>query len=328
MSEIPPIAIRVFLETGQVVAGANKTENALKGIGNSAEKSSGKTNLLSGAMKALGAVGITASLSAIIHKFDEMGRAAAADAKSQALLANSMENVIGANSSQVASVEDSIQKFSSLYAVLDDDIRPAVSQFVRVTGDATKATQLTDLALNVAAGTGKDMTTVTLALSKAYQGNTASLQRLGINVKGLEDPLGALAKQFDGAAEAAANLDPYQRIQVAMDNTQETIGAALLPAMNDLADFLNSSEFIDAIGDAATQFGDFATGLGIVADETELFLKRIETAFSQFGIKIDFSGFDQFLRRTNWVYGLLMGIKEMGFGWAFWLRAIRKYSLD
>jgi hypothetical protein len=261
---------------------------------------------------ALGAVGVGLSLGSITSALDQMGRAAAADAKSQALLANSIKNVTGANSVQIASVEQSIQKFSSLYAVLDDNIRPAMSQFVRVTGDATKATELTDLALNVAAGTGRDLSSVTIALSKAYQGNTASLGRLGINVKGLKDPLGALAKQFDGAATAAANLDPYQRIQVAMDNTQETIGAALLPAMNRLADYMNSDAFKNGIDAVAGDFADLVSGFMVLGDAIDDTVAQINSGLSGLGIGVDLSGWFATIERIIPGYNILKAVMGLG----------------
>jgi hypothetical protein len=312
MSEIPPIAVRVFLETGQVVAGAQKTEKALKGIGDQAEKTSKKGKLLGGVMKGLAAVGISVGLGSIVRAFDEMGKAAAADAKSQALLANAMENVLGANTAQIASVENSIQKFSSLYAVLDDQIRPAMSQFVRVTNDATKATEMTNLALNVAAGTGRDLQSVTLALGKAYQGNTGALSRLGLNVKGMEDPLGELAKKFDGAAEAAANLDPYQRMKVAMDNTQEAIGEALLPAMNKLADFMNSDAFADGVANVADDFADFTYGLVLVQNDVDNFVADMNKSLNLIGVDFDYKKWNDTVFRIWAPFAFIRGLQERG----------------
>jgi hypothetical protein len=261
---------------------------------------------------ALGAVGIGLSLGSLTQSLEQMGRAAAADAKSQALLANALKNVTGANTVQIASVEASIQKFSSLYAVLDDQIRPAMSQFVRVTGDATKATELTDLALNVAAGTGRDLSSVTIALSKAYQGNTASLGRLGINVKGLKDPLGALAKQFEGSAQAAANLDPYQRLNVAMDNTQETIGAALLPAMNRLADYMNSDAFKNAVDSVAGDFADLVSGFVFIGDTIDDTVANINAGLNNLGVGVDLSGWFATIERIIPGYNILKAIMGLG----------------
>jgi hypothetical protein len=111
---------------------------------------------------------------------------------------------------------------------------------------------------------------VAIALGRAYNGNTTALARLGVNVKGVNDPLGVLAKQFDGAAEAAATLDPYQRLEIIFGNLQEQIGTALLPYLNDLADFFNSPEGQDALKQFASDVADIATSVIDLADALKL----------------------------------------------------------
>jgi len=233
---------------------------------------------------ALGAVGIGLSFGAITAALTAAGKAAAGDAKSQGLLANALVNTVGATDLQIAAVEKSISKMESMSAVADDNIRPAFAQLARVTGDVGKATELTSLALDVAAGTGRDLSAVSIALGKAFQGNTASLAKLGINVKGVKDPLAALTQQFAGSAEAAARLDPYQRLEIAMGNIQEQIGSALLPAMNRLADLFNSEEFQNGIGQVAEDFANFVTGLIVVGDQVDKTVNQINTALAKLGI--------------------------------------------
>jgi hypothetical protein len=208
---------------------------------------------------ALGAVGLTVGLGALTGQLKAAGKAAAEDAKSQGLLAQALRNTVGATNAQIASVEQSISGMESMSAVADDKIRPAFAQLARATGDVGKATELTNLALNVAAGTGRDVGAVAIALGRAYNGNTTALARLGVNVKGVSDPLAALTKQFEGSAAAAANLDPYQRLQIVFDNLQEDIGVALLPYLNQLADYFNSET-----GQKALQ--DFAKNVGIMTE--------------------------------------------------------------
>jgi len=215
---------------------------------------------------ALGAVGIGLSIGAITAQLNAAGKAAAQDAKSQALLATALRNTVGATNAQIASVEESISKMESLSAVADDSIRPAFAQLTRATGDVTQATKLTSLALDVAAGTGRDVGAVAIALGRAYNGNTTALARLGVNVKGVSDPLGALAKQFAGSAEAAANLDPYQRLQIVFGNLQEQIGMALLPYLNEFADFLNSPEGKETIDNFAASVKNLVTIMGNLAN--------------------------------------------------------------
>jgi hypothetical protein len=257
---------------------------------------------------ALGAVGVGLGVSALVGQLNAAGKAATQDAKSQGLLANALKNTANATDLQIAAVETSISKMESLSAVADDNIRPVFAQLARVTGDVGKATELTNLALDVAAGTGRDLSAVSIALGKAYQGNTASLAKLGINVKGVSDPMAMLAKQFDGAAEAAANLDPYQRLQIIFGNLQEDIGVALLPYLNQLADYFNSpqgqkalEEFAYNVAEISTSMFDLAASIaetGVIDLLTEFFTIAAKVA------KLDFSGIGQQLNNNvmeGWV---------------------------
>jgi hypothetical protein len=186
----------------------------------------------------LGAAGVALSLGAVVGVMKEAASAAAEDARSQALLAQQLRNTVGANDQQIASAEEAISAMQRQAAVADDTIRPAMAALTRATGDLEKATALTSLALDVSAGTGKSVESVAIALGKAYQGNTTALQKMGINVKGMKDPMGELAKQFDGAAEAAANSDPINRLNILFGELQEQVGVALLPQLNAFADWM------------------------------------------------------------------------------------------
>jgi len=202
----------------------------------------------------LGAAGIGIGLSAVTNALKESTKAAIDDVKSQALLAQQLRNTVGANEGQIASVEKSIATMQMQASIADDVIRPAFASLVRATGDVGRATELTSLALDVAAGTGKDLGAVSLALGKAINGSTTSLLKLVPSIKGASDPMGELAKQFDGAAAAASNSDPIQAISIIMGELQEQIGAYLLPALKDLATYLKSSEFAGAVDSAFIGF--------------------------------------------------------------------------
>jgi hypothetical protein len=202
----------------------------------------------------LGAAGIGLGLASITTALKDSTKAAVEDVKSQALLAQQLRNTVGANEGQIASVEKSISTMMMQASVADDVIRPAFAALVRATGDVGQATKLTSLALDVAAGTGKDLGTVSLALGKAVNGSTTSLLKLVPSIKGASDPMGELAKQFNGAAAAASNSDPIQAITIIMGELQEQIGKYLLPALKDLATYLKSSEFAGAVDSAFIGF--------------------------------------------------------------------------
>jgi len=190
----------------------------------------------------LATAGLAVGLGAIVSSLKDATKAASEDVKSQALLAQQLRNTVGASQEQIDSVEKSISAMELQAAVADDVIRPAFASLVRATGDVTQATQLTNLALDVAAGTGKDLGAVSIALAKAINGSTTSLTKLGINLKGASDPIAELTKQFNGAAAAAADNDPYAQLTVVFGRLQEQIGTYLLPYLEDFANYITSPE--------------------------------------------------------------------------------------
>ena len=237
------MSIKAIIASQFDASGIKKAEKAFAGLSKNVKG-------------AFGALGVGLGVGAIAATFQQSAKAAAEDAKSQALLANQIRNTIGASDAQIMSVEESIRSMQLQAAVADDVIRPAFSALVRATGDLTAATNLTNLALDISAATGKSVQSVSIALGKAYQGNTASLQKLGINVKGMQDPMAELTKQFEGQAEAAANNDPFQRLNIIFGDLQETVGMQLLPQLNEFADWLADPDHADDISALAKSFGD------------------------------------------------------------------------
>jgi phage-related protein len=177
-------------------------------------------------------------------------KAAIEDEKAQTQLALALENATGATKAQIAATEDSILQMSLATGVADDQLRPALSRLVRSTGDITQAQELLTTALDISTATGKPLETVANALGKAYDGNTASLGKLGIGLSAAElktmnftQVQDKLSQLFGGAA--ARNADTYAgriaRMQVAFNEAKETIGFALLPILEKLMGFINNN---------------------------------------------------------------------------------------
>jgi len=78
---------------------------------------------------------------------------AIADEKAQVKLAGALRNVTNATEDQIAAVEDYILQQSLATGVADDQLRPAFERLVRSTKDVEEAQKLTNLALDIAAGT-------------------------------------------------------------------------------------------------------------------------------------------------------------------------------
>jgi hypothetical protein len=173
--------------------------------------------------------------------------AAVEDQKAQDLLAQQLRTSAMATDDVIASNEKFISGMSQAFAVADDQLRPAMANLVRSTGSVEVAQSLMTTALDIAAATGKDLETVTLALGKAANGQTGALLKLDPSLKGvidssstLDDITGALAVSFGGAATVAAeSFDGRMKsMKIALDETKESIGAALLPVLQKLLELL------------------------------------------------------------------------------------------
>jgi hypothetical protein len=177
-------------------------------------------------------------------------KAAIEDEKAQVKLAQTLENTTGATREQIKAVEDQILKMSLATGVADDKLRPSFEKLVRATNDVEKAQKLQTLALDIAAGSGKDLETVSVALAKAYDGNNTSLQRLGVGLSAAElksmsfdDVTKSLAETFGGQASVQADTfsGKMARMQVAFDEAKESVGARLLPILTNLLDKFNNN---------------------------------------------------------------------------------------
>lgn len=174
-------------------------------------------------------------------------KAAIEDEAAQVALAGALERATGATKDQIKATEDQILKLSLATGVSDNNLRPALSRLAVATGDVNKAQDLLTTALDISAQTGKPLETVSNALGKAYEGNTAALGKLGIGLSSAElktmsfqDVQNKLTNLFGGAA--AANAETYQgridRLKVAFDEAKEGIGARLLPIIESLVDII------------------------------------------------------------------------------------------
>ena len=176
-------------------------------------------------------------------------KAAIEDEAAQLRLANALRNVTAATDAQIASVEEQITKMSLAFGIADDALRPAFQRLATATGDLTKAQDGLELALDISASTGKSVESVSNALAKAYEGNTSALTRLGIGLSaaevkslGLDGTMKELAKTFGGSATVQANTLEGQinRLKILFQETQESVGQGLLPAVKTFFDYITN----------------------------------------------------------------------------------------
>ena len=255
------MVIEIKVETSDLQAQMNKVKSQLEAVGSTSKKEADNTQKMGAAFKAV--AGAAAGLLAVheVTKFlGEAGHAAVTNNKSFQLMAMTLKNATGASKEQADAVDKQIESLSSMSNVLASDLRPSFDILVRSTKDSTTALQLQKLALDVAAGTGKDVRTVTLAMAKAYEGSNTALNKLVPSVKNATDKMGALQKQFGGAAKTAADADPYSKMKNAMEQIQVAVGNDLLPILQKFADWMSSTvpeiqAFFQQLSDPTTAVG-------------------------------------------------------------------------
>lgn len=233
------------------------------------------------AMKLLGGAFATAGVAAgaFAAKLGvDAVRAAIADEKSVANLNRTLKNL--GQGFQQTQIENFITQMQFATGVSDSALRPAMNQLLLSTNDVAKSQRMLELALNISASTGKDLESVTLALSKASMGNFTALTRLGVPLdktiiknKDLEATLSSLEIQFQGASAAAATTMGGQLsiLTERIGEAQEAIGYDLILALQ-LAS--NEMDGVGGVADSITnmgdRIGDFIVGLGYYVGQIDV----------------------------------------------------------
>jgi hypothetical protein len=237
------------------------------------------TQKASYAMKQWGGPATTAAIGAVTAELVRAVKAAAEDQKSQEQLKIALENTVGANQQQVAAVEDSVTALMYQTATADDELRPALSKLVRATQDVTQAQSLLKLALDISAGSGRDLSSVTSALSRAALGSFTALTKLGIpldqnaiKAKDLDGVLSGLASSFAGAATKNAQTFEGQlkNLKIAVGELEENVGKQLIPILSDYAAVLVSLTTDTAKAESSTKtwFDRLTAGIGYLISNT------------------------------------------------------------
>jgi len=263
-----------------ILADVDDLNRKLRAANGDVEQSAGKLESFGRVAGAAFAAAAAAAGAYAIKIGVEGVQAALADEQSQLKLAQSLEKATGATNAQIAATEKSIDKMARATGVADDQLRPALARLSLSTGDLSEAQDLLSLALDISAQTGRPLEGVANALGRAYDGNNASLGRLGIGLSAAElktmsftDVQTKLTELFGGAA--AENAETYAgrmaRLQVVFDEAKEAVGARLLPIIEALVTLI-----IEKVGPALEKFADLFKPI------TDAIARNKET-FAEFG---------------------------------------------
>ena len=230
------------------------------------------------------AIGAAFSLDAVVNFMKGAAQAAMEDERSMVALAKAMENV--GLAAQNAGVEAFVEDLMLARGVADDQLRPALQQILTVTGDVAESQKALSLALDISAGTGRDLQSVSQALARAYAGQTTALQRLGTGIdiatlksKDMDLISAQLSSRFQGQSAAAAETyeGRLRRVSIAADEARETIGYALLKALDGVSRSMGGTDgavtLVQQLGNGIagliTQLGNAATALTRYTNERE-----------------------------------------------------------
>lgn len=158
----------------------------------------------------------------------------------------------------------------------DDDLiadaEVILSRFNLTTAQMRMATQV---ALDFAAATGRDVPQAAEDVGKALLGNTRALKEVGINYKMTGDQakdVTAILEMMDskvgGLASEDTGVNNLRRLETTLGDIQESLGMGLLPLLDDLNDWLDKTwpkvekvaGTIGLLATATEQLADLADG--------------------------------------------------------------------
>jgi len=170
-------------------------------------------------------------------------------------------------------IETYLKNLSLQFGIVDESLIPGFQRLLIVTKDVAQAQSLFETALNVSAGTGKDLTAVSTSLSKAYMGDNVALGRLGVGLSKAQLKSASFLEvqrtlNANFAGQAAAAVEGYAgsmaKLTVAVDESKEAIGKGLLDAIAALSGSNDIDTFTVKMVNAAEKIGNAFRTVGDV----------------------------------------------------------------
>ena len=198
----------------------------------------GKSMRIAGLAMVAAATGVVVAMGAMVNM-------AAKEEAGIERLRMAMQNVglnYDANRDSIEGVIDAMQQKT---AVADDAQRESLASLITMTGDLTRSQGLLSLAMDISAGTGKDLSSVTATLGYALAGNWGMVNRMIpalADVQTEEEKWLFLRERFAGQAEAygATLAGQMQLLKNNASDVGEMIGGVLIPAVTALTGRLNT----------------------------------------------------------------------------------------
>jgi len=254
------LTVYLGADTSKLRAGLNSADRSLSGFGSKLTSMVGPA--LIGAAAAAGAFAVSLAVDGV--------QAAIKEEAELAKLGQTLKNLgFSEATDQVNTFIDDLQYTA---AVSDSVLRPSFGRLLTSTQNVAQAQSLLGVALDVSAGTGKSLETVTNALGRALDGNFGALSKLGAGIdssiiknKDLDGAVRALSTTFAGqATTAAGTLQGQMTILVnSFDELKEAFGKGFIDGLTgsgtglkDLSKIMRDAQgtaqtFGETIGDAS-----------------------------------------------------------------------------
>jgi hypothetical protein len=209
MADTRTLKLSLLADVQKFLDGMDKADNSTKDLNSKIGGYSKKmAKAFLGVATAVGAMSIAIGIDAV--------KAAAEDEVSQKKFQETLKDTAGiVDSTVVKSINDYIERMQFASGFSDGELRDSLGRLTRSTGNVTEAQDLQTLAMDISRGTGKDLTTVSDNLAKAYDGNEGALKRMGVPLDDnilksgdFKDITDELTRLFGGQASTYA--DTYQ----------------------------------------------------------------------------------------------------------------------
>lgn len=242
-----------------MISAKDEASKKLDQVGKSSEGLSKK-------MKILGAVmlGTAAAGAAMLVSFV---KAAAKEEAGIVKLSVAMKNMGLSYEDNRESLEAWIDAIQQKTSVADDEQRTALSQLIRMTGDLEAAQSKLTLAIDIAAGTGKDLATANQLVMYAMGGNWGMVERYIPALKKVQDEEEKwmlLRQMFAGQAEefGKTTAGQFATLMNNIGDLKEAMGEALLPTVNKLLEPIKSFVTFMKEHPELTKFAAAAVAIG------------------------------------------------------------------
>lgn len=210
------------------------------------------------------ALGVAYGTKAVVQFGKAAAQAFMEDQKGATRLANAVKN-LGLEFSNPA-IAQYIEGLSKATSVTDDQLRPAFQALLQTTGSITQSQKLLAQAIDVSAGSGIDLATVSQDLANGYVGITKGLKKYNLGLTAAElktasftDLTKRLNDQYKGAN--AAYLETYAgkitAIGTAAGEAKEKIGGALIDSTMLISGSASVDDLINKIDKLASKTVDF-----------------------------------------------------------------------